>query len=88
MSNDSCFAGAPKLRAHRVPMREWLAPRSRQRARVVRKGLLVLISLVVLTGAARAALSNARWGMPDPKVVIADAKGSDRLDRLAQMSAT
>ncbi|MCC6653366.1 MAG: hypothetical protein IT348_19600 [Candidatus Eisenbacteria bacterium] len=51
-------------------------------------GLLVLISLVLVTGAARAALSNARWGMPDPKVVIADAKGSDRLDRLAQMSAT
>lgn len=38
-------------------------------------------------GRTRSALERA-LGMPDPKVVIADAKGSNRLDQLAQMSAT
>lgn len=88
MSNDSSFAAAPNTRAQRVPASQCRATRSRHRSPVLCTALLALLGLVLVTGTARAALSNARWGMPDPKVVIADAKGSDRLDQLAQMSAT
>lgn len=50
--------------------------------------LTALLVTSAFSSLSRASRGTDRWGMPDPKVVIAEAKGSDRLDQLAQMAAS